>query len=291
MTTLIVDANNLGFRKIGVNMVSGGKQIGIAYLFIMSLWEAIDRYGAERCIIAWDRGRSVYRTSILPDYKGNRPEPNEISQDVFRQLRLLESKILPHMPVIQVSRENTEADDIIYASVCAVDGDRTVLLSSDSDFYQICDRVTIWNGSDEINASVFQKKFGFEPSKYVLYKSMVGDQSDKIKGITGIGQKTATVILTEYESLEKFVKSDNPRAHLLKGGEAAGILERNSKLIDLSRFPKEDRDRLREDIKSRLENECVLNINALKTELSALRMFPLIAKLPLMIKSFRRLEK
>lgn len=290
MTTLIVDANNLGFRQIGSNMVAGGRQVGIVYSFITALWHAIERYGADCVAIVWDKGKSEWRKALLPEYKVREGVSSEVAQDAFRQLRVLEKDLLPHLPVYQLGVDGTEADDIIYAAVkVSKPFGRVVIYSNDSDFYQLLDKAVIWTGKEEVTKDSFFKEYGFDCTKYTLFKAMVGDHSDKIKGVTGVGEKTATLILRDYPCLKEFADSDHPKAKLLRSTEATEIIKRNMNLIDLSLFP--DAASLESYVVEELCKSVQFSVNPFHSTVAELRMVKLMATANMLRRSFMRLER
>ena len=240
MKYLIVDANNLGFRTLGTNTNSGTNiNSGTIYWFLSSITDAVKALQIDRCIIAWDYGKSSWRSNQLETYKeSRREEHSEESNVIFDQLMMLQKEVLPLLPVAQISKYNVEADDIVYACVDYLTPEHECyIFSSDSDFWQLLDRATIWTGKKKYTAEDFVKKFKFPPSKYVEYKSMVGDYSDCIKGVRGVGEKTAQYILTNYGSTYDFLKSDDEKAKKLFTQEAVSIFYRNKVLIGLENFP------------------------------------------------------
>lgn len=232
-----MDSNNVCLRTVGLDLTNAqGTQIGTVHSFLSSLVSAIDRFKIDQCIIVWDRGKSEWRSKMVENYKSNRPTPSPIHEDVFRQISVLQEEVLPNLPVLQLGLWGYEADDVIYAITKAVDPkDEIFLYSNDSDFRQLLNRVTIWTGSDLYTTKTFKDYYGFPASKYIEYKSLVGDSSDNIKGVRGVGDKTARIILKEYGSVEAFAASDHKKAHLVV--EDMEIFKRNLEVIGLENFP------------------------------------------------------
>jgi len=150
-------------------------------------------------------GRPLQRREEFSDYKASR---SSMSNDFWSQVSEIES-ILKMLPVTIVRHPHEEADDVVsYLVQDRHKNDECVIVSSDSDFIQLLncenERVKLWNPV---------KKTWIEPTEYdyVQWKSLVGDSSDEIPGIKGVGGKTAIKLLENKEKLEKKLSIDNNR--------------------------------------------------------------------------------
>ncbi|MDE5630981.1 MAG: hypothetical protein K2I70_05215, partial [Bacilli bacterium] len=180
--------------------------------------------------------------TILEDYKSNRPDFNNVPDDEnpFIGLPIIKkSLIFLDIPFYEV--ESEEADDYI-ASIatkyrCLFD--EIIIVSNDSDFFQLIDeKIFIYSARGKLSKlydeSLFQEKYHLKPNQYIEYKSLIGDTADNIRGVKGIGKKTAEGILT-LNSIDNYLKeSSNERIkELLKNNY--DIIKRNKKLITLNR--------------------------------------------------------
>lgn len=161
---------------------------------IMSL---LDQFGSNVHIVAClDKGFKK-RTSILSTYKKNRSStPN----DLIPQFPIIYD-ILGKMGIVSVSKDGFEADDVIatLAHRESIKGNNVIIVSSDKDMYQLLDltHVVIYDPRTKkyIREADVSFKFGIKPKHMILYQALVGDSCDNIKGIKGIGPKTATKII------------------------------------------------------------------------------------------------
>ena len=138
--------------------------------------------------------------------------------------------------------EGSEADDLIYSVSEEAKKEAEVVISSfDSDFFQLIDdRVSVlrFRGKSSVlwNKEKFYGEFSFSPSSYVLYKAILGDTSDNIPGVSGIGKKRAGVIVRHYEEhkrVDDAPLSDRQRRSLMDNWDT---VERNVRLIRLIRM-------------------------------------------------------
>lgn len=176
---------------------------------------------------------------IYPEYKGNRVDDwDEMSftETPFSQEEHIK-KALDYMDIKYIYSEGTEADDYISSLALMGKEKGEVFISSfDSDFFQLIDdRVSVlrYRGKSSVlwNREKFFNEYGFSPSNFVLYKSIVGDAADNIKGIEGMGRKRTSSFIKEYEERGSF--SDSSLSLRLKGKLRDGreIIERNMKII------------------------------------------------------------
>lgn len=179
---------------------------------------------------------------LLDSYKSNRPDFTDVPDDEnpFNGLPIIKKALdFLDIPFYEVLSE--EADDYIasLASQYKSTYDEIIIVSNDSDFFQLIDAKTfIYSSRGKLsklyNESEFFEKFHITPDKYVEYKSLVGDTADNIKGVKGIGKKTSEEILRSGFINEYTATSGNERIkNILKENEF--IIERNIKLISLNR--------------------------------------------------------
>ncbi len=195
--------------------------------------------------IGWvhDSGTS-FRADVFPEYKATRQKlGDELQQDFNRSIERVRS-VLDAMRIRLVLLEGYEADDVIgtLANRAADQGLPAVIVSGDKDFYQLIrPGITLLNPGrggaaaieehwvDESNAS---ERLGVPPSRVADYLALVGDSSDNVPGVKGIGDKTARSLITEYGDLEGVlahaadVTNKRAREALLGGAESARLSRR-----------------------------------------------------------------
>jgi 5'-3' exonuclease len=205
---LIVDALNMYFRAyiVDPSLSSNGQPIGGVMGFLKILQKQIRDSKPDRIVIAWDGpGGSRKRKQMDKNYKaGRKPirlnrsirnlsESEEIDNKIWQQTRLVE--YLNQMPVSQLLLPDIEADDVIaYATnLPYFDGWQKVIVSSDKDFFQLCDDETVVYRP--IQKQVMNKKriiedFNIHPNNMALARAIAGDVSDNLPGIKGVGLPT-----------------------------------------------------------------------------------------------------
>ncbi len=205
---LIVDALNMYFRAyiVDPSLSSNGQPIGGVMGFLKILQKQIRETKPDRVVIAWDGpGGSRKRKQMDKNYKaGRKPirlnrsirnmsESEEMENKIWQQTRLVE--YLNQMPVSQLLLPEIEADDIIaYATnLPYFDGWQKVIVSSDKDFFQLCDGETIVYRPIQkqvMNKNRIIEEFNIHPNNMALARAIAGDASDNLPGIRGVGLPT-----------------------------------------------------------------------------------------------------
>lgn len=235
---LLVDGENIlhqSFHKFEKLKSTDGKPSGAIFGFFKSLHMYLTRFDPDDVYISFDNGRSSYRTSLLPNYKGHRKNISVDYESLQTQKRII-MKILGMLRIKYIFDKkkltNYEGDDFLaYLILEVFKNDKVTLVSSDKDFNQLLDgkRVKILNPRKEeiVYESNCRELFGYEAKETVDYLSMVGDKSDDIPGFSGIGPVKARKILDEYGDLLSFVR-ENPKYE--------EIYLTNQKMINLRAF-------------------------------------------------------
>ena len=239
---LLVDGENIlhqSFHKFEKLKSTDGKPSGAIFGFFKSLHMYLTRFEPDEVYISFDNGHSPVRMELLPNYKGHR---KNISVD-YESLQKQKAVIMKILGMLRINyifdkKKSTvyEGDDFLaYLAIKKFQSEKMILISSDKDFNQLLsNNLRIYNPrKDEmIRMDNCKELFGYSPEETVDYLSMVGDTSDDIKGIPGIGPVKARKILDEYGTLDKFLEHHHQTSHV-------EIAERNKKLIDLRLFQKE----------------------------------------------------
>ena len=190
---------------------SKGQDTSAILGFMNSLFDVIRRERPDHLAVCFDKDGSVDRTALFPDYKANR----DATPDVIRQSVPIIQEIIRAMNIPCVELSGLEADDIIgtLAQQAEKEGYQVFMVTPDKDFAQLVSEnifmyrparmgnaIEIW-GIPEV-----QKRFGVErPEQVIDYLGMMGDTSDNIPGLPGVGDKTAKKFIAEYGSLENLL--------------------------------------------------------------------------------------
>lgn len=200
---------------------AAGLPTNAVYGFTTMTVKLLKTYRPDYLAVALDAGRETFRNRIYQEYKSNRPEapPDLIPQ--FPYIR----KVLEAMKVAVLEREGYEADDLIatLAKRLSERGARVVIVSGDKDLMQLVgDGVRILDtGKDKwIGLSEVREKFGVEPDKVIEVMGLMGDSTDNIPGVRGVGEKTAIALIQRYHSIENlFSHLDDLEQSGLRGVE------------------------------------------------------------------------
>lgn len=187
--------------------------------FTNILLKFLKQYRPEYVVVALDAGRVTFRNEMYAGYKSNRPEAPADLIPQFPYFR----KVLDALNLPLLELPGYEADDII-ATLCerlANRGCELVVVSSDKDLMQlVSDGIKLldsakdrWIGTDEV-----REKFGVTPAQVTQVMGLMGDASDNIPGVKGIGGKTASALIQQFQSLENlFAHLDDMTRMKLRG--------------------------------------------------------------------------
>ncbi|MGL4336550.1 MAG: DNA polymerase I [Turicibacter sp.] len=217
---ILIDGNSLMYRAYYATAYSGnlmktssGIFTNALFGFVNMMTKVIEDFEHTHMLVAFDAGKTTFRHEVLDTYKdGRKPMPDEMRG----QINLIK-KYLDLMNVTRLELPTYEADDIIgtYAIKAIQDGfDHVHIITGDKDLLQmVTDKVTVHitrKGVTEIDvfdvAAVFAK-FELTPSQIVDLKGLMGDASDNLPGIPGVGEKTAIKLLKEYGTVEELLKN------------------------------------------------------------------------------------
>jgi len=239
---IIVDGNALAFRSLfshemlSVEINNKIIYTGIAYGFIKMLLAVKKSVKPKKFIVTWDGGCDG-KKAIYPQYKEGRHIQREGMNfdDIIASLKYCRD-ILGYAGIEQIRTKGEEADDIISTIVKNDKEHNYIILTNDHDLLQLLDlsnvRVLRMTAKDTEfwNREKFIKKFGFEPKFYPHFMSVVGDKTDNIPGIKGIGEKTASMIFKQlsipnlinlYANIDLIKVTDNVRNKLKSGKDDA----------------------------------------------------------------------
>jgi len=185
-----------------------GEPIGAIYGFCSMLLRIINEMQFSHLVVALDAGAKTFRNEIYPDYKANRSAPPDDLIPQFPQLR----RAVESFNVKAIEQIGYEADDIIatLTEQAKEQGYEIVIISTDKDLMQLIDaNVKMYDGLKNKNigeAEVFEK-FGVKPNQVREVLSLMGDASDNIPGVKGIGPKGAADLINQFGSVEVLLNS------------------------------------------------------------------------------------
>lgn len=209
---ILVDGNNLLFRSYYATAYNGnlmknskGFPTNAIFGFINMINKIILEEKPEYMLVAFDKGKN-FRHEKYKEYKDGRIKTPD---DLLLQFPYAK-KVLENMGIKYLEVDNYEADDIIGTYARLADEDRNydaTIISSDKDLLQLISNdvnVKLLKQKDYIlmNEETFREYYGVEPIKMIDLKALMGDASDNIPGVKGIGEKTAINLIKEYGSLE-----------------------------------------------------------------------------------------
>ncbi len=180
--------------------------------FLMMLLKVIDEEKPSRIAVAFDTHAKTLRAQEYADYKATRkPMPDELrAQDpIIRELISL-------MDIPILEREGYEADDILgtVSAICEREGNEIVLVTGDRDSFQLSGKETTIlytkrgiSDTVRVTPEYIRETYGLEPIQMIDVKGLMGDTSDNIPGVPGIGEKTALKLIHEYGTLERVLET------------------------------------------------------------------------------------
>lgn len=212
---LLVDVSSIAYRAHYKLKLTDrdGKLTGVIYGLLRSIERLAIQYEPEEVILCFDGG-SEARRELYPQYKANRKN-EEARKEVRRQLAIFRS-IAGTLPVVMVGEPGVEADDTISAIAKFQSREEIGIVTGDHDLYQLIDLPLhyVVEPTGEKRKQIVIKKHGIKlkPRYTVLFKSLVGDTSDNIEGVTGIGPVNANRLIKEvggtFKAILKHAKSE-----------------------------------------------------------------------------------
>ncbi len=235
---LVVDGTNLIYRNYFVHSyrkTREGVNTGGLYGTIRSLQSYVNNFNPKQVYICFDKSEYTFRNVIYPDYKGDRKKTDI---ELLDQFVLLEDYCkLANIPFIEM--DMYEADDLI-GSLCSKAGEYALnpyAVSGDRDILQLIDRgIDVLylsnNGPIIYGENRFLDEYRINIGQYLDYKALVGDPSDNIPGIPGIGKKTAAKLLGLYNDLDGLYRNVDK----LKGKQKENVIENKNSVYLFKRL-------------------------------------------------------
>ncbi|MFY9444717.1 MAG: DNA polymerase I [Flavobacteriaceae bacterium] len=222
---------------------SKGEDTSAIMGFMNSLFDVIKREQPDHLAVCFDKGGSSERTELFPAYKANRLE----TPDAIRLAVPYIQEILRAMHIPVVVLEGLEADDIIgtLAKQAEKEDYQVFMVTPDKDFGQLVSEnifmyrpARMGNGIEIWGIPEIQKRFGVErPEQVIDYLGMMGDASDNIPGLPGVGEKTAKKFLTDFGSMENLLANTDQLKGKMKEkvseNAALGLLSKKLATINI----------------------------------------------------------
>jgi len=218
---LLVDGLNLFTRHYVAHpaMSGNGEQVGGVVGFVNNLTRLVDRCNPSNVTVFWEGGGSKRKRDLYSDYKASRrPQklnryyesdliPDSVKNRNYQLKTIID--ILDCFPITQIYVEDAEADDAIgYISKYKLRDEPKIIVSSDYDFYQLIDPLTIiWSPTLKkfVRTDFVLEKFQVHPNNFCLAKSISGDKSDNIPGVDGVGYKKLAKRFTKFSSEDDYL--------------------------------------------------------------------------------------
>ena len=232
---VLVDGNNLLFRSYYATAYSGnfmnnskGFPTNGLYGLVNMLNKIIKEENPKYMLVAFDKGKT-FRHDEFKEYKEGRIK---MPEDLGKQF-VVAKKLLPLMGIKCLEVDNYEADDIIgtYSKIISDTNNKGLIVSSDKDLLQLINKnntVKLLKSHDYtmMDENEFMNTYGLTPDKMIDLKGLMGDPSDNIPGVKGIGEKTALKLLQKYGSIEGLYEnidelSGSTKDKLVEGKDSA----------------------------------------------------------------------
>ena len=204
---VLIDGNSLinrAFYALPLLSNSQGEYSNAVYGFCNMLTKLIEAENPKYMAVAFDMGHPTFRHEMYAEYKAGR---KKMPEELASQLPILKS-VLASMNICFIEKPGIEADDII-GTLAKRFNIPTIILSGDRDLFQLVDSSTsVWFTKRGISDTIvvtpknIEEVYGVKANQVADLKALMGDSSDNIKGVAGVGEKTAKALITEYGSIE-----------------------------------------------------------------------------------------
>ena len=267
---LLIDGNSMANRAFYATMgrmmkTPTGISTNAVYGFFQIMFKTIEEEKPDKIIVAFDISSSEKRTKIFSEYKAGR---HKAPEDLTMQFPIIK-ELLKTMNIPIVQKDGIEADDILGA-IAKKEGkkvNKIVILTGDRDYFQLVDininiryPKTIMGKTEYIIYDNYKinEEYGLTPEKLIEVKALMGDASDNIPGVKGIGEKTALKLIIQFGSLEKIYK-------YIENSDGKEIAKATlNKLIKDKEMAYVSKDLGRIDIEYDYEKDLGINIDSIK---------------------------
>lgn len=267
---LLIDGNSMANRAFYATMgrmmkTPTGISTNAVYGFFQIMFKTIEEENPDKIIVAFDISSSEKRTKIFSEYKAGR---HKTPEDLTMQFPIIKELLrMMNIPIVQ--KDGIEADDILgaIAKKEGKKGNKIIILTGDRDYFQLVDMnvnirypKTIMGKTEYIIYDNYKvnEEYGLTPEKLIEVKALMGDASDNIPGVKGIGEKTALKLIIQFENLEKIYE-------YIENSDGKEIAKATlNKLIQDKEMAYISRDLGRIDIEYDYEKDLGINIDSIK---------------------------
>ena len=214
MRFLAIDGFNLARRIFEARGAETDEDLAdVTDAVTRSVQRAVNRHAPTHCTVVFEHHDKTWRHLLFPEYKANRsPTPPLL----LKAVPTLEARFRD-VGIFPCEVESYEADDVIatIATVVSQHGGHTVILSTDKVYLQLLSQgISVYDHFNErsLTAEFVEEKYGVTVTQFVDYLSLVGDRSNNIRGVSGIGPKTAVSLLKQFQRIDHMLES-SPDAH------------------------------------------------------------------------------
>lgn len=262
---LAIDGNNMAHRVFHTNQgaltTKDGTPSGVLIGVIKAIKAVLERFPeTNRAIVLWDGGRSKWRKELYPDYKAQRDygsddaEKKKAYEGLWTQMEELHN-MLSVIGVHSIKVQGYEADDLIALTskyVANNTDEHVMVVSSDKDMLQlVSDSTSVYSPyKDKVYSPLnFYEELGVTQKAFIGYRALVGDTSDNIRGIQGVGEKTAKKWMDKYGHIDNMLGAQgDDKKKLLKSKVSSRIftpeglktLAINNKIMSFKFVPEND---------------------------------------------------
>ena len=244
---VVIDGNSIlnrafyGIMSSKMLQTADGTYTNAVYGFLAIMFKLIEDVNPEYMAVAFDVKQPTKRHEMYKDYKGTRKGmPDELAS----QMPIIK-QVLEAMNIKIIEKPGYEADDILgtLAKYAEKEGKEVILLTGDRDSFQLAsDKITIRiprtkagkTETENFDRSKIKEVYGIEPKELIEVKGLMGDTSDNIPGVPGVGEKTALNLIKEYHSIDNIYQKLEQGEQIAKG-KLKENLENNKDLAILSR--------------------------------------------------------
>lgn len=267
---LLIDGNSMANRAFYATMgrmmkTPTGISTNAVYGFFQIMFKTIEEENPDKIIVAFDISSSEKRTKIFSEYKAGR---HKTPEDLTMQFPIIKELLrMMNIPIVQ--KDGIEADDILgaIAKKEGKKGNKIIILTGDRDYFQLVDMnvnirypKTIMGKTEYIIYDNYKinEEYGLTPEKLIEVKALMGDASDNIPGVKGIGEKTALKLIIQFENLEKIYE-------YIENSDGKEIAKATlNKLIQDKEMAYVSRDLGRIDIEYDYEKDLGINIDSIR---------------------------
>lgn len=267
---LLIDGNSMANRAFYATMgkmmkTPTGISTNAVYGFFQIMFKTIEEEKPDKIIVAFDISSSEKRTKIFSEYKAGR---HKTPEDLTMQFPIIKELLrMMNIPIVQ--KDGIEADDILgaIAKKEGKKGNKIIILTGDRDYFQLVDMnvnirypKTIMGKTEYIIYDNYKinEEYGLTPEKLIEVKALMGDASDNIPGVKGIGEKTALKLIIQFENLEKIYE-------YIENSDGKEIAKATlNKLIQDKEMAYVSRDLGRIDIEYDYEKDLGINIDSIR---------------------------